>query len=92
MVMTLRSRAEPLAAQPISVLTGSDDREGRLVLVNGDLVAVLVRLDGPVHENQRGGWFLEAGFGPCSGPPQPVFDSLAEAQVWVSMRVARASA
>ena len=90
--MVSRSRAEPLAAQPISVLTGSDDREGRLVLVNGDLVAVLVRLDGPVHEEQQGGWFLEAGFGPCSGPPQPVFDSLAEAQEWVSMRVARARA
>ena len=36
--------------------------------------------------------FLEAGFGPRSGPPQSVFETLDEAQEWVSMHVARARA
>ena len=50
--------------QPIQVLTASEDREGCLVLVDGQLVAVLVRLSDPAHEPLlRGSWYLEAGFG-----------------------------
>ena len=34
-----------ISFQPIEVLTASEDREGRLVLVDGKLAAVLVRLE-----------------------------------------------
>jgi hypothetical protein len=70
-------------------MTGSDDRDGRLVTIDAHLVAVLVRLDSPIHGERRGGWFLEAGFGPCDGPAKPVFDQLEEAQDWIATRVRR---
>lgn len=44
--------------QPIGVDTDSDDRHGLLVMANGLLVGVLVRLDTPGHQQLRG-WFLE---------------------------------
>ena len=50
--------------QPIEVLTASEDREGRLVLVDGKLAAVLVRLRDQAHDPLlRGAWYFEAGFG-----------------------------
>ena len=66
--------------QPVAVMTGSQDQEGRLGFADGQLAAVLVHLDDAVHEDERDGWFLEAGFGPCSQSHQPVFGSLADAQ------------
>ena len=78
-----------LMLQPIPVMTGSRDHEGRLVLANGQLAAVLVRLADEVHGADRGGWFLETGFGPCDGPAHPVFESLDEAQAWVRGRIER---
>ena len=78
-----------ITLQPIPVLTGSQDQEGRLVLADGQLVAVLVRLADEVHGDKRGGWFLEAGFGHCDGPQHPVFASLDEAEIWVRRRIER---
>ena len=53
-----------ISFQPIEVLTASEDREGHLVLVNGKLAAVLVRLDDQAHDPLlRGAWYIEAGFG-----------------------------
>ena len=50
--------------QPVDVLTGSKDHEGRLMLVNGRLAAVLVRLDDEAHlPLLRGAWYIEHGFG-----------------------------
>ncbi|MBV8888220.1 MAG: hypothetical protein JO305_00975 [Alphaproteobacteria bacterium] len=50
--------------QPIEVMTGSQDYEGRLVLADGKLVAVLVRLSDDGHDSVlRGSWYLESGFG-----------------------------
>ncbi len=46
----------------IQIRTGSSDAEGRLLLVEGQLAAVLVRLDEPEHGSLRGQWFVEAGF------------------------------
>jgi hypothetical protein len=57
------------------------------VFADEQLVAVLVQLDDAVHEDERGGWFLEVGFGPCSRSSQPVFGSLEEAQAWVQEQV-----
>ena len=72
--------------QPIAVDTGSPDRTGMLVLANGLLVAVLVRLDTPEHE-RRGGWFMETGLGRFAGVRAPVFDNLEDATRWVRQRL-----
>lgn len=73
--------------QPVQVNTASQDREGRLVLADGCLVAVLVRLDGEEHGALRGQWLLEAGFGPCGeGPPSP-FLSLEDAGQWICLQI-----
>ena len=76
-----------LILKPMPVNTGSCDEDGRLVLVNGHLVAVLVRLADQVHAEQSGAWFLEAGFGPCASAQLPVFDSLDVAQDWVRRKL-----
>ena len=78
-----------ITLQPIPVMTGSQDQDGRLVLAGGQLVAVLVRLSDEMHGEARGRWFLETGFGRCDGVEHPVFESLDEAQTWVRRRVER---
>jgi urocanate hydratase len=79
----------PIYLQPIRVLNDNDDRVGQLVMVDGQLAAVLVRLDGEEHgDDLRGKWFLEAGFGRCSEARPPVFADLGEAEVWVQHKLA----
>ena len=73
--------------QPIRVLTDSADEEGRLVLVNDRLVAVLVHLADASHEELTGLWFLEAGFGSWASPECAIFDSLDSAQTWIAGRL-----
>jgi hypothetical protein len=64
--------------QPIEVLTASEDREGCLVLVDGKLAAVLVRLSDQAHESLlRGAWYIEAGLGLLDGRHE-LFASLDE--------------
>jgi len=54
-----------ISFQPIEVLTAS---EGRLVLVNGKLAAVLVRLNDAAQDPLlRGVCYIEAGFGLLDG-------------------------
>lgn len=72
--------------QPITVRTGCDDRVGCLVMVEGELAAILVRLDDKMHEADAGKWFLEAVFGPLRG--KEAFDSLDDARDWISGQVA----
>ena len=84
--------APSLTFQHIEVMTGHADREGQLVLADGQLVAILVRLDDEVHGGDRGRWFLEAGFGPCQGPFQPAFSDLEGATRWLSERLHEFSA
>lgn len=80
-------RAE-LRIQSMPVYAGGGDEDGGLVLADGRLVAVLVRLADPAHGALVGQWYLEAGFGPCSdAQPQPVFGSLDAAQAWVAERL-----
>ena len=74
--------------QPIGVDTGSLDREGLLVMANGLLVGVLVRLDTPEHE-RPGGWFLEVGFGQLAGLRAPPFDTPETATRWLRQRLKR---
>ena len=61
--------------QPISVDTASPDQVGMLVIANGLLVAVLVRLDAPGHA-RCGGWFLGGGLGRLPGARAPPFETL----------------
>ncbi|MCJ2038802.1 hypothetical protein MKK55_07510 [Methylobacterium sp. J-059] len=81
--MDARDNVETLLVlQPIMVDTGSPDREGRLVLADGLLIAVLVRLDTPEHEVGPG-WFVEAAFGRLFGVSAPIFATLEEATRWL---------
>lgn len=76
-----------LVMKPVAIDTGSDDQDGRLVLADGRLVAVLVRLADLSHADQAGHWFLEAGFGRCASTLPPVFDSLDAARDWLNCRL-----
>jgi hypothetical protein len=72
---------------PTKVMTNSHDQDGRVVFADGQLMAVLVRLDDAIHKDERGDWFLDVDFGPCNGSRQPVFRSLEEAEAWVQEQV-----
>lgn len=77
-----------LTFEPVRVGTGCRDTVGRLAFADGDLVAVLVRLDDPMHDApQRGGWSLEAGFGRAATASPPVFDGLDAAAAWLARRL-----
>ncbi len=56
------------------------------MLVEGRLVAVLVRLTDRAHDRLVEAWFLEAGFGPCAATTPPVFQSLDAAQDWIQIQ------
>ena len=75
--------------QPLPILIDGYDTEGHLVLIDGQLAAVLARLDGDAHEQPelKGNWHLEAGFGHCNVPGTHVFATLDEAGAWVQGRV-----
>ena len=69
--------------KPVRVGVGNRDEDGRMVMVNGRLVAILVHLTGPYDTPElRGKWFVEAGFGPISGKHE-LFSTWEEAEAWV---------
>ena len=76
-----------LSVQPIQVGTTCDDEDGRLVLAEDRLVAVLVRLEDVMLDGARGRWHLEAGFGRCTGAQPAPFADLEEATAWVAARL-----
>ena len=69
-----------ITLQPIKVSVG-ETGDGRLVVADGWLVAVLVQL-GANNGVDAGGWFVETGYGAMSGETHPVFSSLATAKDW----------
>lgn len=74
-----------LTLTPVAVaVEGGED--GRLVFLNERLVAVLTCL-GDQYGADKGGWFLEAGFGRLDGPNHPTFADVTEAQSWISRRL-----
>ena len=75
--------------QAIPVLIDGHDTQGQLVLADGELVAVLARLDGETHDPKlKGLWHLEAGFGRCDeGRTLVVFETLDEAAAWAQSRL-----
>ncbi|PVE24760.1 hypothetical protein DC522_09080 [Microvirga sp. KLBC 81] len=82
-----------ISLQPVSVMSDGGSHEGRLVFSGSDLVAVLAKVTAEENAGSRsrtGGWFLEAGFGPCSilmTTRPSVFPTLDEAVVWVRERL-----
>ena len=73
--------------QPIKVATGSADEEGRLVLHEGKLIAVLVRLDDSGHGPALGQWSLEAGFNGVDSVKPPLFANLPAAERWIGIQI-----
>ena len=84
-------RSSPvIKCRPILVNTASPDEKGCLVLADGCLVAVLVRVADTNDEqdgNKLSGWQMEAGFGRCAVPVQPLFSTLADAIAWMRMQL-----
>jgi hypothetical protein len=75
--------------QAIPILIDGHDTQGQLVLADGELTAVLARLDGDAHDLLiKGWWHLEAGFGRCDVVAREgVFETLDDAAVWVQSRL-----
>ena len=73
--------------EAIKVATGSVDEEGRLVLLQGKLIAVLVRLDDPTHGGALGQWSLEAGFNGVDSVEPPLFANLHDAERWIGEQI-----
>jgi hypothetical protein len=75
-----------MSVQPGAIETGSADEEGCLVLADGRLVAVLVRLSDR-HGDMAGRSYLEHGFGRLDGPTHPTFSTVNEASDWIARRL-----
>lgn len=79
-----------LECRPILVNTASPDEKGCLVLADGHLVAVLVRVaDAGIEKDweELSSWHMEAGFGRCAVSVPPMFDTLADAVAWIRARL-----
>jgi hypothetical protein len=72
-----------LSLQSIRIRTGSSDEEGRLVMDEGPLVAILIQLSAD-HGPEAGHWFLEAGFGNLGSPGPAPFRDLAATLAWIA--------
>ncbi|MBE1206258.1 hypothetical protein [Aminobacter carboxidus] len=72
-----------IEAHKVAVANHDLPVEGRLVMFDNVLVAILAHLETDYYE-QKGQWNLEAGFGPLSGEER-VFPSLEQALDWVRL-------
>ena len=79
-----------LTYEEVTVETGSDDEDGRLVFADERLVAVLVRL-AESHGPEAGFWFLEHGFNRLDNENHPKFRDLDEAEEWISRHLRKES-
>jgi hypothetical protein len=80
-----KTMAFDITFMPMRVLIDGHDTYGSLILSDGQLAAVVVRLDGEHHgPEDKGLWNLEAGFGKCAtSRSAPLFQTLEEAGAWV---------
>ncbi len=78
-----------ISFQAIPILIDGHDTQGQLVLADGELTAVLARLDGDAHDpKMKGWWHLEAGFGRCDAAKSlVVFKTFEEAGSWVQAQL-----
>ena len=74
--------------RPIRIETGSPDEVGRLALIDGRLVALLVQLE-ESHGKDQGGWALEWMAGGVGASPSP-FPDLDIARDWLARNAALA--
>lgn len=76
----------------VDVLVDGGSSDGRLVMAQGKLAAVLVRVTAEEVSDTatQGGWFLEAGFGPCGilkVPPPEIFPTEDDALRWIERQL-----
>jgi hypothetical protein len=77
-----------ISFRPTRVLIDGYDSEGKLILADGQLAALIVRLDGEHHAPEhRGWWHLEPRLGKCAVSPAPLFKTPEEAGDWVRQRL-----
>jgi hypothetical protein len=79
-----------ITLQPMRVLIDGFDSDGRLILADGQLAAIIVRLDAEHHTpDLRGQWHLEAGFGKCAVVPADtlMWDTPQDAAAWVKEKL-----
>jgi hypothetical protein len=80
-----------ISFRSIPILIDGHDTEGLLTLFDGQLVAVLSRLDGEIHDlDLKGSRHLEAGFGPCQGAGG-LFKTPEEIADWATQEISKRS-
>ena len=84
--------ADTIDSNRVEVLVDGGSSDGRLVTAGGKLAAVLVKVTAAEVSDTaiEGGWFLEAGFGPCGilkTQPPDIFRSEDEALLWVERQL-----
>ena len=78
-----------LAVYRTGIRTNSADENALLLLVDGQLVAILVELADEGHGEERGRWAVEAIFGLQNDRIPQSFPSAADATAWISASVGR---
>lgn len=73
----------PTTAYRLNIRTGSADEDGLLILIGGELVAILVRLADDGHGDDVGQWFVEATFGEWPVGRKRSFPDVQAAADWV---------
>jgi hypothetical protein len=71
--------------QSCRIATLKDSEEACLVLADGIVMAVLVRVD--ADATSKPGWYLQVGFGPCDREGL-LFETLEAAAAWVDQSLA----
>lgn len=75
--------------EPVRVMTGSADEDGRLMFVDEQLCALFVRLDAELHQDVRDGptWSVETAYGlPGIERHAPLFNDPEAAAEWIVTR------
>jgi hypothetical protein len=75
----------------MKIKTNSKDENAVLVLSDGSLVAIVVRLDDPMHGATQGRWHLEARFDHVPDTDR-LFKNLDKAVAWVAEQTGNPSA
>jgi len=68
----------------MQVRTGSADSNGVLMLLDGELIAILVELSDEIHGDARGRWALENTFGLFNPSAPETFADIEQAWDWVT--------
>jgi hypothetical protein len=76
--------ARRIERRAVTLARAIPDRNACLVFLDGNLAALFTRLDDEAHEELRGSWFLEVGFGPLETAAPRTFESIDAAEAWVT--------